>query len=59
MASNMQLAQELLFGAQGLGASNFKMFPGHSRETTAEEIAAEIVRALQESPSDGDVLALE
>ena len=48
MTTNMKNAQELLFGAHGLGASNFKMFPGFSREATPEMIAADVLAALEE-----------
>lgn len=53
MATNMKQAQELLFGKDGLRASNFKMFPGFSRDVTAEQIAAEIVRVIGKI-SEGD-----
>ena len=59
MATNLKIAQELLFGAQGLGASNFKMFPGHNREATAEQVAGEIVKAIQEPEVAGDELVFE
>lgn len=48
MTTNMKNAQELIFGAGSLGASNFKMFPGSSREATAESIAANVSAALAE-----------
>ena len=48
MTTNMKNAQELLFGVGGLGASNFKMFPGFNRDVTPEMIADEIVNALNE-----------
>lgn len=48
MATQMKAVRELLFGAQGLGASNFKMFPGFSREATPEMIANDITNALNE-----------
>jgi hypothetical protein len=57
MANNLKIAQELLFGAQGLGASNFKMFPGHSRDATADQVAAEIAAAIQEQEDVADALA--
>lgn len=60
MATNMKAAQELLFGTEGLGASNFKMFPGHSREVTPEMIAGEITRAIQDiSAGKGEELVIE
>lgn len=48
MATNLKQAQDLLFGKDGLRASNFKMFPGHSRDVTAEQIAGEINRVIGE-----------
>ena len=46
MATEMKNAQELLYGASGLRVSNFKMFPGSSREVTVDQIAAEIYRSV-------------
>ncbi|MNB71530.1 hypothetical protein D3C81_272990 [compost metagenome] len=40
-------AKEKLFGANGLRASNFKMFPGTSRETTAEQIATQLLGSIE------------
>jgi hypothetical protein len=45
---NMKQAQALLFGEDGLRASNFKIFPGHSRDVTSDQIAAEIARVIVE-----------
>lgn len=53
MATNMQKAKDLLFGKDGLGVSNFRMFPGSNREATAEDIAGEIVRSLEHFASHG------
>lgn len=57
MATHMHHAQEILFGMSGLGASNFKMFPGHNRETTPDQVAEQIVLALTEAQNDEDVIA--
>ncbi|MDW2979952.1 MAG: hypothetical protein WBG81_07515 [Rhodanobacter sp.] len=46
MTTNMKRAQELIFG--NLGASNFKMFPGSNREVTAEMIAKEVAKVVDE-----------
>jgi hypothetical protein len=59
MATHMQQAQELIFGMKGLGASNFKMFPGHNREATSEQLAAEIAKAILERENAADVLAID
>jgi hypothetical protein len=46
MTTNMKHAQELIYSADGLGASNFKMFPGSNPEVTPEMVAGELVREL-------------
>ncbi|MNM06964.1 hypothetical protein D3C81_169950 [compost metagenome] len=51
-------AKEKLFGANGLGALNFKMFPGHSRETTPEQVAEQILQAIAMIET-GEVVAFE
>jgi hypothetical protein len=49
MATNhMKHAQELLFGAEGLGVSNFKMYPGTDLDTTPEAIAREVAEAIED-----------
>jgi hypothetical protein len=40
MSTQLQAAKEMLFGDEGLRASNFKMYPGSSTEVTPEEVAA-------------------
>ncbi|WP_242875782.1 hypothetical protein [Stenotrophomonas maltophilia] len=47
MNANLQKAKEMLFGEQGMKVSNFKMFPGFSREASAEKVSAELVSALE------------
>lgn len=42
MSTQMQKAKEELFGEEGLQASNFKMFPGSSRDVSSDEVAAEL-----------------
>lgn len=51
MDTNIKKAQELIFGANGIGASNFKMFPGLSRDVTPDAVAAEILKAIGEITS--------
>lgn len=46
MATSMSKAQELIFGRDGFGATNFKLFPGSSRDATPEEVAHAIESAL-------------
>lgn len=47
MAANMQKAQELLFGKDGLGTVNVKLFPGTSREASSEDVAAALADSVQ------------
>lgn len=51
MSANLSKAQELLFGKEGLGATNFKLFPGSQRELSPDEVSAQIVKSI------GDVVA--
>lgn len=52
MATTIGKAQEKIFGADGLGASNFKMFPGSSREIDSERIAEQLLAAIEEIAND-------
>ncbi|GAB2500793.1 hypothetical protein GCM10027084_13570 [Pseudoxanthomonas sangjuensis] len=42
-----QIAKDKLFGEAGLRASNFKLFPGRSRDATAEQVAQQIVGSIE------------
>jgi len=55
----MKAAQELIFGAEGLGASNFKMFPGSNRDVTPEQVAGELLFALREPLGANDELTFD
>lgn len=46
MNTNLQKAQDMLFGKGGLGVSNIKLFPGNNREATPEELAGEVLRVV-------------
>lgn len=46
MATSMKNAQELIFN--GLGASNFKMFPGTNPYASSEAIAHEVSKAVEQ-----------
>lgn len=46
MTTNIETARNLLFSESGLRASNFKLYPGTSREVTADQVAEEIVRSI-------------
>lgn len=47
MATNMLKAQALLFGKDGLGATNVKLFPGTSRESSSEDVAGALAASLE------------
>ncbi len=42
MPTQLELLKERLYGASGVGARNFKIFPGSDTKATPEEIAGEI-----------------
>ena len=44
--SALEVAKYTLFDRGALGASDFKMFPGTSRDTTPEQVAEEITKAI-------------
>ena len=46
MDANLLAVSHHLFSEEGLNASNFKLFPGRSRDATAEQVAAEINASL-------------
>lgn len=46
MTTDLMNAQELLFGKEGLRASNFKMYPGTARDIPASEVSAAIGASL-------------
>lgn len=48
MSTHMKAAQERLFGREGLGASNFKMYPGYNRDTSSEEVARQVAASIDE-----------
>lgn len=48
MNTQLQKAKDTLYGVGGLGASDFKMFPGSNREITAEEIAEQLNAAFED-----------
>lgn len=56
MTTNMKRAQALVYG--DLGASNFKMFPGSNREVTAEMIATEVAKAVEQLGA-GELVEIE
>lgn len=42
MSTQTELAKRRLFGDDGLRATNFKLFPGMSREMTAQQIGEQV-----------------
>jgi hypothetical protein len=46
MSTEIELATSHLFDADALGATNVKLFPGSSRDVTAEQYAVQINSAL-------------
>jgi hypothetical protein len=42
MSTQTEIVKRRLFGDDGLHASNFKLFPGSSREVTAQQIAEQV-----------------
>ncbi|HXA39649.1 MAG TPA: hypothetical protein VNW53_11660 [Phenylobacterium sp.] len=42
MSTQTDIAKRRLFGDDGLHASNFKLFPGTSREKTPQQIAEQV-----------------
>jgi hypothetical protein len=48
MSTEVQRAAERLFGPGGLGVKHIALFPGSSPNVSAEQVAAEINRALDQ-----------
>lgn len=46
MAIQLELAQNRLYGADGLDVSDFKMYPGTDRDVTKEQFAEQINKVL-------------
>lgn len=58
--TKVEEAQALLYGRDGLGVTNLKIFPGTNRDVTAEQIAEQIIKvvhALQDPNGDIEVIA--
>lgn len=57
MTGQMTLAQNRLFGTDGLGVSDIKLFPGSERDVSNEQFVAEINKVLaQLEAGDYDVV---
>lgn len=57
--SKVEEAKALLYGRDGLGVTNIKIFPGSSRDVTAEEVAEQIIglaKSLQEPNEDIEII---
>ena len=48
MGQELQKAKDLLFGPDGIGCTNIKIFPGSNREATTEQIAKAITESIQD-----------
>lgn len=60
MSTQIELATRHLFDADALGATNIKLFPGSSRDITAEQYAVQINKALaQIEAGDFDLVGEE
>ena len=58
MTTHLQKSKEVLFGENGLRASNFKLFPGNARDASAERVAQEINESIARI-EEGQFEALE
>lgn len=60
MGQQLDLAKKRLFDKNALAATNIKLFPGSSRDTTAEQFAEQINKAISQLESgDFDEVDLE
>jgi anthranilate/para-aminobenzoate synthase component I len=48
MGQHLELAKKRLFDKDSLAVTNIKLFPGSSRETSPEEFAEEINKAISQ-----------
>lgn len=46
--TQLELAQNRLFGANGMGVTNLKFYPGTDRDTTVEKFAEQINKAISQ-----------
>lgn len=51
MGQQLELAKKRLFDKDSLAVTNIKFFPGSSRDTTAEQFAEQINKALSQLES--------
>lgn len=60
MASQLEEAKRRLFDKDALDVSNIKLFPGTNRDTTAEQVADQIIRAIaQIEAGDFEMVEIE
>ena len=58
MGTQLEMARRLLFDADGLHASNLKLFPGDSRAATPDDMAEQVNKAIaQIEAGDYDLVA--
>jgi hypothetical protein len=53
MGQQLDLAKKRLFDKDALGVTNIKLFPGSSRDTTPEQFAEEINKAISQVEAGG------
>jgi len=58
MGTQLELAKNLLFTAEGLHASNLKLFPGTNRDATVDQIAEQVNKAIAQIEA-GDYVLVE
>lgn len=46
MGAQLEFAKSRLFDADAIGASNIKLFPGHNRDATPEQLSAELNKVI-------------
>lgn len=51
MKAQMELATKRLFSTEGLAVNNVKLFPGSNRDTTPEQMAEQINKAISQIDS--------
>lgn len=60
MGQHIELAKKRLYDADSLAATNVKLYPGTSRDTSAEQFAEQINKAISQiEAGDYEVVNLE
>jgi predicted Mrr-cat superfamily restriction endonuclease len=56
MGQQLELAKKRLFDKESLGVTNLKLFPGSNRDTTADQFAEQINKAISQIESGDYVM---